>query len=77
MNYTFLYRDAVNFRTTFNHDSDLRLEIGQQITLEQLGVKPVDFYGVVTGNSFDDEFDHNFLEVLKINSVSVIEIIYN
>ena len=76
MNYTLLYRDAVNFKTTFNHESDLHLEVGQQITLEQLGVKPVDFYGDVTGNSFDDEFDHDFLEVLKINPVSVMEIIY-
>jgi len=75
MTVTFLYRDACNYKTSFDHEIDLfefpnagNLAVGDEIEMSQLGtLSQADFFGSeIHTYSYNDEYDHNLLEVVEI-----------
>lgn len=66
--YTFLYRDAANYKFPFTRETSLNLSVGQEITIEELGISTVEFFSEIVQYPYDSELDHNILEVIaKLN----------
>ena len=71
MIYEFMYRDGANYKTLLIGDVYRQLEVGQEITMEELGYTMENFIAEFVG-SYDQEYDHNILEVVSENPTGKI-----
>lgn len=69
-----MYRDGGNYKTFFASPVKIseyinrfgkHPKIGDELEMEQIGIEPDDVYEL-TGSEYDDELDHNILEVIEI-----------
>ena len=76
MKVEFRYRDASNYKTYFEHEIDIiehpdaiDLKVDDQITMGEYGtLEDFQFFGSeVHPHEYDEEFDHDILEVLGVN----------
>lgn len=65
---TFLYRDGANYKFTFTRivQSDKPLSVDDQVEYEKLGLDQKSFHDDVVGYPYDDEYDHNLLDVIEV-----------
>lgn len=63
---TFLYRDGANYKFTFTADIPDDMKVGEETTYEELGLTQEEFFNDIVGYKYDEEFDHNIVELIKI-----------
>lgn len=72
---TFQYRDASNYKFRFTGvvETAEPFEVSDDagdITYESLGYDQARFHAEVVGHPYDDQDDHNLLEVLEVETVA-------
>lgn len=71
MIYKFMYRDGANYKTLLIGDVYRQLEVGQEITMEELGY-PMKYFIEEFIGTYNEEYDHNILEVVDANPTGKI-----
>jgi hypothetical protein len=73
--YTMLYRDGANYKTYIVVATDRVLEMNEEITTEELlEMSDREFSEAYVG-TYDEQFDHNILEVVEFSPVADADIV--
>lgn len=73
-----LYRDAANYKTSFDHTVDTKdypeaqdLKVGSEIEMGQYGTLSQDefFESEIHEYCYNDEYDHNLLDITEITKI--------
>jgi hypothetical protein len=66
MKYELQYRDGANYKFNVTVSVPKKMEVGQEITMEELGYTQEQFFEEHIHYKIDPEVDHNILEVVEV-----------